>query len=326
MKKIRVGIVGSGFMASVHCKNLYAMSNVEIVALCHPFVKPEKLIDEYKIGGYFKDFKAMIDESNLDAIIIAIPPFAHGGEVEYAAEKGVNVFMEKPIALTHESAQSMADAVAKSGIKSMVGYMMRYGAAVTKLKEMIDNGTAGVVTLMDARYECNSLHTPWWRVKEKSGGQVLEQIIHLYDLSMFFAGKPKSAVGFTANLTHQAVDGYNIEDTSSGLINFECGAIASISGTNNAVQWQWNNPFTVVCQNVTVRFKDANSAEFVFTGEENPVSEQVDGTNDMYLEEMRAFIDLLSGKDVTVPTIQDGLESLNLVDAVSNSNGKQIIF
>jgi len=322
MGLIKLGIIGSGYMASVHLKNIAQIENVDAVAICDPFVNPIEMMKSYGISSYYEDFKKMIDEISLDAIIITIPPFAHGGEVEYAAEKGVAVFMEKPIALTLDRAQSMAKAVERSGIKSMVGYMMRYGAAVKKLKEMIDNGEAGKVTLFDARYECNSLHTPWWKVLEKSGGQILEQIIHLYDLSLFLMGTPKAAVGIKTNLCHQDVEGYTVEDTSSGIITFENGSIASISGTNCAVPMNWGNPFTVVCQNVTVNFKDANNAEFIYTNLEQPVRETISTEDNLYLAEINAFIDLLSGKDVKVSSILDGLESFKMVYSVSNSNGQ----
>ena len=322
MNKLRIGIIGGGYMAGVHAKNLSTLENVEIAAICDLIVKPENLIDTYGIKLYFKDFKKMLDEANLDAIVITIPPFAHSGEVEYAAEKGVHVFLEKPIALTVERAESMANAVKKAGVQSMVGYMMRYGFAVSKLKCMINSGEAGRITLMDARYECNSLHTPWWKIKEKSGGQILEQIIHLYDMGLFLAGQPKSAVGFVANLCHTDVEGYTIEDTSSGIVTFENGAIASICGTNCAVPMQWNGLFTVVCKNVTVHFKDPNNAEFIYTSGPEPVVEVVSSDNNLYLEEMKAFIDLISGKDIKVSTIADGLTGLKMVDGVTNSNGQ----
>ena len=322
MNKLRIGIIGGGYMAGVHAKSLSTLENVEITAICDQIVKPENLIDTYGIKFYFDDFRKMLDEANLDAIVITIPPFAHNGEVEYAAEKGVHVFLEKPIALTIERAESMANAVKKAGVQSMVGYMMRYGFAVSKLKGMIDSGEAGAITLMDARYECNSLHTPWWKIKEKSGGQILEQIIHLYDLGLFFAGQPKTAVGFIANLCHADVEGYTVEDTSSGIITFENGAIASISGTNCAVPMQWNALLTIVCKNVTVHFKDPNNAEFIYTSGPEVVVEAVSSGNNLYLEEITAFVDLISGKNVKVATIADGLTGLKMVDSVTKSNGQ----
>ena len=224
--------------------------------------------------------------------------------------------------MTLEKAKSMAEAVKKAGVKSMVGYMMRYGSAVQKLKGMIDSGEAGAVTLFDARYECNSLHTPWWIHIEKSGGQIFEQIIHLYDLSMYFLGTPKSAVGFKANLCHADVEGYTVEDTSSGLVKFEKGGIASISGTNCAVPMTWGNPFTVVCKNVTVNFTDPNNAEFIYTINEEPVREIISTKDDLYFAEISTFIKVLSGAEIQVSTVLDGLESLRLVDCVTNSNGQ----
>ena len=57
----------------------------------------------------------------------------------------------------------MSDAVERNHIVSQVGYHMRFGSAVRKFKEYMENGTAGKPTLYMADYECNSLHGPWWR-------------------------------------------------------------------------------------------------------------------------------------------------------------------
>jgi len=326
MANLRLGIIGSGYMASVHTMNIKQIDGVEIAAICDCVADATGFAQDHEIPQVFKDYKQMIDESNLDAIVLTIPPFAHGGEVEYAASKGVNVFLEKPIAISVERGESMAKAVRDNGVKSAVGYHMRFGMAVEKLKDLIDSGIAGRVTLFDARYECNSLHTPWWKDKTKSGGQVFEQVIHLYDMATYFAGKPESVVGLTANLCHNEVEGYTVEDTSSSIIKFESGAIGSICGSNCAIPMQWSGMFTVICKNVTAYFTDPNNARFVYTDKEEPVEELIAGNTNMYSEEMKAFIESINGTQKTVASIENGLESLKLVADVTNSNGRTIYY
>jgi len=64
----------------------------------------------------------------------------------------------------------MVGAAESAKIKTQVGFMFRFGAAVTELKSLIESGKAGEVGLMSARYFCNSLHANWWRMRDKSGG------------------------------------------------------------------------------------------------------------------------------------------------------------
>lgn len=325
MKTIRVGILGAGFTAGVHSRNLLKISGVEVAAICDPEVERAKKLatslHQENIRVYL-DFSTMLNSECLDVVYICIPPYAHGGEVEIAASKGIHAFIEKPISIDIGRAESMVQAVKKAGVYSRVGYHMRTGAAVRELKRMIDGGTAGIPTLYDGRYDCNSLHSPWWRELDKSGGQVFEQAIHAYDMAMYLLGIPENVSGFLSNLCHREVPGYTVEDTSTSAICFTSGALASISASNCAVPLEWNNHFTVVCGNVTVHFDTPNKAEFIYTDGQEVCRKLVDDSRDMYFEETSAFIAEIRGEKVECCSIEEGLRSLYLVDAVTRSSAE----
>ena len=320
--EIRVGILGTGSMGQTHAKNLQRIEGVKIVAVCASCMEKAEVFIGSFISGDAKAydcFDNLLKETPLDVLYVCIPPFAHNGQVEKAAEKGINIFIEKPIALNTGRGESMLKAIKKAGVKSQVGYHMRFGYAVEELKKLIDSGKAGIPTLLNGRYECNSLHSPWWIDKEKSGGQILEQIIHIYDMAVYMLGDPELASGFASNLCHNGVIGYSVEDTSTSSIRFKTGALANISGTNCAVPMEWNNPFTIVCQNVTAFFLNPNKAEFVFNNGEVCERRVVEGGNDMYIEETKAFIGAVRGEIDNICTIEDGYKSLRLVEAVMKS-------
>ncbi len=324
MDNINAGILGAGFMGQKHANNLEKQNGVQVKAICDQNEEnanklANKLVSNTKV---FSNFQKMINDVNLDVIYICLPPFAHNEQIQKAAEKGVHLFIEKPIALSTDEAAEMVSAIKKADIISQVGYHKRFGDAVSRLKKLIDNGTAGIPTLFDARYECNSLHSPWWKNKDKSGGQVFEQAIHLYDLAMYFLGEPTDTSGLMANLCHNDVDGYSVEDTSVSIIKFRTGALANIAATNCAVPGEWNYPFTVVCENLTAYFKDANNAEIVYTEEENIKKENINSEHDMYLAETISFIDAVRGKVSNSCTIEDGYRSLKLVESVVKSSAK----
>ena len=191
---IKVGFLGTGYMSSVHAGNLCKMDDVEICAVCDvDGARAAKFKDDMGLEGakVYDSFEKMIDGSGINALYICIPPFGHSGQFEAAAQKGINIFIEKPIALDTARAAKMVEAAKNSGVITHVGYHMRFGGAVEKLKAMIADSSAGVPTLYEAKYECNSLHAPWWRDVKKSGGQLFEQIIHLYDMAMHLLGTPK---------------------------------------------------------------------------------------------------------------------------------------
>jgi predicted dehydrogenase len=193
-------------------------------------------------------------------------------------------------------------------------------SAVKELVKMIGDGTAGIPTLFDGRYDCNSLHSPWWRDRSKSGGQVFEQVIHTYDLAMHFLGEPDTVSALLSNICHTDVPGYTIEDTGASIIKFRTGALASISSSNCAVPLEWNNTFTVICSNVTANFTDPNNAEFIFTGDKEAGRKKIVAKYDLYFEELKTFFDAVRGLDANICTVEEGLKSLCLADCVVKSS------
>ena len=325
-RKLNAAVLGAGFMATTHMRNLLKFPEITIVAVCDTSIEGANAMKDIApdITPY-DDFDKMLAGEKIDILYVCIPPFAHNGQVEKAAAKGIHILLEKPIALTVERGESMLQSVEDAGVITHVAYHMRYGRAAQELKKLIETGVAGKPTLFDARYECNSLHSDWWRQKSMSGGQVFEQVIHLYDLAVNYLGEPDAVSGYIANLAHTDVADYKVEDTSISLLKFKNGGLASISGTNCAIPWNWKEPFTVVCENVTAKFSDTNNAVFYFTKEE-PVREvEIKADDDRYYAETEAFLSAVWGisHDEIVP-ISVGLKGLKIVDAVCKSNGSVI--
>jgi len=330
LKKLNVGILGAGNMGTMHARNLSKLKEVDIVAVCSkPLLTAKKLIKQINRESIpvYDDFNIMLEEAQMDALYICLPPFAHEEQLEKAANKGINIFIEKPIAQNISQAKSMYDAVNKANIKSQVGYHYRFSNPVQKLKNMIENGAAGKPTLFQGRYFCNSLHTEWWRDIKLSGGQIFEQIIHLYDQALYLFGDVETVSAYKDNLCHQNVEGYTAEDTSLSIIRFKSGALGSIAGSNCAVPNVWEAYFTVVCENVTVKFFTPNKAEFIYTNQKEVEKEIVEATENLYFLETKNFINSVLDKEKTVSPIRDGYKGVVLVSCVvesANNNGKPI--
>lgn len=323
---LRFGILGAGFMARTHAKNLADIDGVGVHAVCNHHIESARELAADLPGEVqtFDDFSRMLEDIQLDGLVVAIPPHAHSGQVETAAEKGLALFLEKPIAIDPSKARQMAEAVEESGAAAQVGYHMRFGQAISQLQQWILDGTAGRPTLFDAWYQCNSLHGPWWRQKGKSGGQVLEQVIHLYDLATAFLGRPREVVGFADNLLHASVPDYSVEDTSVSCIRFETGALATITGSNCAIPMQWQGGFRLICEKLTAHVSDPNNADVYFTGEDPVPCKQIRGDVDPYKQEIEAFVASLRAGQPCSPGIRTGLLGVEMTSAVLSSAGKAL--
>ena len=192
MDPLRAAIIGCGGIANRHAERLAGLADVHLVGFCDRVAERAIAYNQRYAEDHaqvYEDYERMYEALDLDLVYICLPPFAHGREVELACQRGIHLFIEKPIALTLALAESMARWVEESGVKAQVGFMYRHGDAVRWLKQTMQDAGAkrGFLT---ARYFCNSLHSEWWRDRSKSGGQVVEQIIHLFDLARFLLGEP----------------------------------------------------------------------------------------------------------------------------------------
>ena len=327
MTTLRIALLGTGWIASVHARSI-TRSGAKIVAVCgRDAAKAAAFIKDHTPGApgepgaqAFGDFAAMLDEAKPDAVYIAIPPHAHRGQTELAAARGIHVFLEKPIALDVDQARAIAGAVRRAGVVSQVGFHMRHGFAVAKLKQMIADGSAGRPTVFQGSFHCNCLHQPWWRDKDRCGGQVFEQVIHVYDLACYLMGDATAVWGQLDNLVHQDVPGYTVEDTSVGTLRHVRGAMSTIVGSNCAVPMEWATRFTVVCEKVTATFSDLNYAEFAYpVGDSASRRETVAGDTDMHAAETADFLRAIRTKGRANAPVEDGLRSLEVVSAVVES-------
>ncbi|MCL2665850.1 MAG: Gfo/Idh/MocA family oxidoreductase, partial [Defluviitaleaceae bacterium] len=316
----KAAILGAGFMGGLHSKNLAGMQDVSICAVCDIDEAAAKKLAAAHGAEPYTSLEKMLDEKKIDAVYICIPPYGHNGEFEKIASHKKHIFIEKPIHLHFCKAKKMIEAAEKNKIFSQVGYQYRFGSAVKELKKRIDNGSAGKPVLFTATYQCNSLHAPWWRDKNTCGSQILEQVIHTYDLAMYLFGSPEKISAYMSNICHTKDENYTIEDVSASIVKFKNGAIGSVGASNCAIPMRWDNLFTVVYENLTAQFLNANEA--VFTNTAGRIAGEVINHKteiDMYLDEDKYFIATLRGECENISTIKDGYDSLQFVDAVARS-------
>src|SRR5439155_16568344 len=117
-----------------------------------------------------------------DALYVCVPPFAHEDAELIAARKGIHLFVEKPVALDVDWGASVAAVIRETGILSSVGYSLRYLPATETARRYL----AGKEIAMVASHRWGGLpETPWWRVMEQSGGQLVEMTTHQVDLMRY---------------------------------------------------------------------------------------------------------------------------------------------
>ena len=136
---LRVGFIGTGGIARNHLNNLKQLE-VDFVAMSDVDLERAKQAADEFGGRAFDDYNRMLDEVEMDACFICVPPFAHGDPERAVIERGIHMLVEKPIALQMELALELEEKAAQAGIITSVGYQWRYQQSVATAKEKWGDG------------------------------------------------------------------------------------------------------------------------------------------------------------------------------------------
>jgi predicted dehydrogenase len=267
----------------------------------------------------FVDVRRMIEASALDLLIVALPPFAHSGQVELAAAAGIHLLVEKPIALDMTRADAMTNAVREAGIVAACGFMYRFGAAVARWDAAMAQGEGGRVGLFTGQFHCNALHADWWRERAKSGGQIVEQLIHIVDLARHHLGEPQSVYARAANFFHRETARYDSDDLSAIVLGYEDGRIAVLNATNGAVPGQWLKRWEIVAERLTARFAGWNTGTLIHTATTPLHIEEIDSETDVFVAQLADLASAIRDERSPRVPLAEGARTLRIALAARES-------
>lgn len=194
---LRIGIVGLGNMGKLHLINALHIEGVQVIAAADKNKSSRKYAEKYHVRTY-DDYTKLIDSEKLDAVIVSLPNFLKKDGVFYAAEKKMDIFLDKPIARNFLEAKSIAQKVEKENVRLMLGVNYRYHPSVQKLKKNLDEGRIGDPIIATAElvlsgpFSYGVVPEPvpeWWLGKETSGGGALLDLgYHLIDILTWMFG------------------------------------------------------------------------------------------------------------------------------------------
>ena len=220
---IRVGFIGCGNMGKLHMEGLRG-AGVQLVS-CYDANSDaaEAAAREFGVNAVVDDARQLFDDEGIHAIVVATHHDTHRPYAVAAMEAGKDVFVEKPLAITHADVDAIEAAVASTGRKLMCGFQIRYSPFLQKLREVIGTPLALHGALTDPRWG----DAIWANDPVRGGGNVLSQGCHLFDGVCFFAdSEPVNVYAEGGNLQHPEIPG--ITDSVVATIRFANGVVASI--------------------------------------------------------------------------------------------------
>ena len=244
-KKVKIGIIGTGWIAEAHVKNYLRCPDVEIVAAADLVPgKAEKFCKDNGIDGIrlYPDHKSMIDAEELDAVSVCTYNRTHAECSIYALEHGVNVLLEKPMCVTLDEAVEIVKAEKKSGKILSIGFQPRFDENMKMLKAVVESGELGqIYYIQTGGGRRRGIPTPYGTsfIEDKTAGLGALADIGCYSLDMVLNAigypKPLTVSGYTSAFfgkdpgyypTHpEYAKVFGVDDFAAAFIRLEGGIV-----------------------------------------------------------------------------------------------------
>lgn len=238
---MKYALIGCGRISTNHLKAALN-NNLEIVAVCdligdkmNDLLTKHNLQKDNSIKRY-TNYKEMIKETSPDLVSIATESGNHADIALYCINEGINLIIEKPMAMSIEDADRIIEASEAKGVKVSACHQNRFNVAIKELRKAIDSGRFGKLSHGSIHVRWNRNHSyydqaSWRGTWSQDGGALMNQCIHGIDLLRWMMGDDITEIyGATRQQFHDYLEA---EDLGMAVLKFKNGAIATIEGTTN---------------------------------------------------------------------------------------------
>ena len=318
--KFRVGIIGTGLMGRRRAEALRQSKDVQLIAVSSNNPRQDEKLAADMQCAVIDDWPQLTARKDIDAIIVCTPPDCHLPMCQAALENGKHVLVEKPLARNPAEAEKLVKLAKKTGLTLKCGFNHRHHPAVQQARKWFDQGIIGEAIFIRAEYGIGGRpgYEQDWRVKNEisGGGQLMDQGMHVIDLSRWFLGDFTQVTGM---LQTGYWDIAPVEDNAFCLLRNNKGQVASIH-----TSWtQWKNLFRFEIFGkdgyITVEgLGGSYGAEKAILGKRAflaPFQEEViefRGRDASWEEEWREFSSAIREKRQPMGNGQDGLEAVRI--------------
>ncbi len=225
--ELQVGVIGCGNMGKKHAGFFHRLDGVRVAAVCSRTQQSAERCADAVDAEAFDDLDTMLAKHRLDAVSICTPPYLHHDQAIRCFEAGAHVLCEKPLSHRVDQARAMAAAAETAERFLMTGFCYRFEGIMPSIKEAIDAGVIGRVTL----YTCTSgrlasnLEGRWFGEPDKGGGLVAEGAVHFFDQIRWLAGE---VANVSAHIATLGLD-MQVEDTVLATFELDNGGLASVT-------------------------------------------------------------------------------------------------
>jgi predicted dehydrogenase len=336
MSKVKVGLIGAGFVADLHAAAFQTVPDAEVVAVASPTPgKAKHFAKERGISHAFEDYRQLLAVKDVNLVTLCLPNYLHCQATLDAARAGKHVVCEKPLCITLEEADRMIDACRQAGVLLMYAEELCFAPKYVRAKKLVDEGALGKVFLVKQSEEHFGPHMPWfWDVDKSGGGVLLDMGCHSIEYARWVFGKPGVKSVYATMGTYVHAGKTRGEDHCHCIVEYEGGLVAVAEnswakqgGVDDRCEIYGSGGFTradLLRGSSLLTYSDkgygyavekaATTQGYTFT-----MFEEI--WNYGFPQEMTHFVRCVQGKEVPVETGEDGREVLKIVHAAYESAG-----
>jgi predicted dehydrogenase len=320
--------VGYGSIGKRHVNNLLLIPDIEIIICTHRHDIDNELKNKCKI---IESLDECINEKPIAAIISNVTSL-HIQTALKLASAGLHLFIEKPLSNNLENMEKLSNIVCERKLVTFMGFNLRFHECIKKIKELLENNTIGKIISVNAE---SGSYLPHWHPyedyrnsyasKENLGGGVVLTCIHEIDYLHWFFGEIKELFAMTGKFSDLKIE---VDDLASVIMKFSNNIIAElhldffqkpdfrcckIIGTNGTIYWDSTDNIVKVYD---IKLKKWIEKINIINYERN----------DMYVDEMKYFLDCVSINKNTNNDIKNGISTLKIaLDVIESSKSKRIV-
>lgn len=298
---MRVAILGAGFMGSTHAKAFAKVPSVEIAGIYgQGDTRAKPLAGEFRTP-WTTDLDKYIADPSIDAIDICLPGPQHRAVAEAAIAAGKHVLLEKPITLTVEDADILVDLAGRTDRVFMIAHVLRFWPEYMEIAKRVRGGDYGkVVSALAYRRQPFPAWSSLFARSDLTGGAVIDQMIHDYDVLNWIIGKPKSVVGRGVS-NQRSGGGY---DQVQVLIDYGDASAVADGGMMMPESYPFTSALHVLCERGSFEYSfraggrsvevDGSVNDLVFYPNEGEPEKLVVSQDDGYYGEVAYFAECIA--------------------------------
>ncbi len=324
-EKIRVGILGAGRIGKVHAESIaYHIPDAEVVAVSDPYLndEAEKFMKNLGVKKLTKDYKEIINDRDIDAVLICSPTNTHSQYSIEAAQAGKHIFCEKPVDMEVERIKETVKAVEKAGVKFQVGFNRRFDHNFLKVRSLVKEGKVGDIHVV--RITSRDPAAPPAEYVKNSGGMFMDMTIHDFDMARYLSGSEVEEVfAYGTVLVDPEIGKAGDIDTAVVTLKFANGALGIIENSRQAV-YGYDQRVEVFGNKGAVAVSNDTASSAVLSTKEGVQSEKplyffLERYMESFTEEKKQFFAAIKNNTEVPVGAVDGLKPVLIAKAAYKS-------